>query len=59
MRYKQHTIIKLEAQAQKLKTLQRMIGTTTVSGPEAIDFIEKVIKEINLVVERLELEPNE
>lgn len=59
MRYKEHTLRKLEAQAMKLKTLQRSIDNAVISGPDAVAFLEQVIKEINLVVERLELEPNE
>lgn len=59
MRYKEHTITKIDGQVSKLKTLQRMIEMKTLSGPDAIQFIEGVIKELNLVVGRLELEPNE
>jgi hypothetical protein len=59
MRYKQHTVSKLEAQAMKLKTLQRAIKNNDMTGQQAIDFLELVIKEISFVVERLELEPNE
>jgi len=59
MRYKQHTVSKLEAQATKLRTLQRAIKNSDMTGQQAIDFLELIIKEINNVVERLELEPNE
>jgi hypothetical protein len=59
MRYKEHTVRKLEAQATKLKTLQRQISNSDVSGAEAVQFLELIIKDINSVVERLELEPNE
>jgi hypothetical protein len=59
MRYKEHTLSKLEAQATKLKTLQRQISNADISGPDAIKFIESIVKEIELVVERLGLEPNE
>jgi len=59
MRYKESTLRKLEAQGTKLKTLQRSISNSDISGQAAVDFIEQIIKEINLVVERLELEPNE
>ena len=59
MRYKEHTIRKLEAQAQKLKSLQRAIQGKALTGQSAIDQINVIIKEIELVVERLELEPNE
>ena len=59
MRYKEHTVRKLEAQATKLKTLQRAIQNSDISGADAVQFLTQVIKEIETVVERLELEPNE
>jgi hypothetical protein len=59
MRYKEHTVRKLEAQATKLKTLQRSINNSDISGDEAVRFLELIIKDIESVVERLELEPNE
>jgi hypothetical protein len=59
MRYKEHTVRKLEAQATKLKTLQRSINNSDISGVEAVQFLEIIIKDIQAVVERLELEPNE
>jgi hypothetical protein len=59
MRYKEHTVRKLEAQATKLKTLQRSISNSDISGEEAVRFLELIIKDIHAVVERLELEPNE
>lgn len=59
MRYKESTLRKLEAQATKLKTLQRAIEQNQFTGRQAIEFIEFIIKDINSIVERLELEPNE
>jgi hypothetical protein len=59
MRYKEHTVRKLEAQATKLKTLQRAISNSDISGQAAVEFIDAVVKEILFVVERLELESNE
>jgi hypothetical protein len=59
MRYKEHTVRKLEAQATKLKTLQRAISNSDISGVQAVEFIDAVVKEILFVVERLELESNE
>ena len=59
MRYQEHTVRKLEAQSTKLKTLQRAIQNSDISAADAVQFIEQTIKEINLVVERLELESNE
>ena len=59
MRYKEHTVRKLEAQSTKLKTLQRAISNSDISGAQAVEFIDAVVKEILFVVERLELESNE
>jgi len=59
MRYKESTITKLEAQSMKLKTLQRAINNSDMSGKQCIEFLELVIKDLNFVVERLALEPNE
>ena len=59
MRYKEHTVRKLESQATKLKTLQRAISNSDISGQQAVEFIDAVVKEIVFVVERLELESNE
>jgi hypothetical protein len=59
MRYKESTLSKLEAQSMKLKTLQRAIENSDMSAKEAILFINQIISEIDNVVERLGLEPNE
>ena len=59
MRYKQHTISKLDARVSKLKTLQRMIEMRALSVPEAMKMVDGIIKDITLVIERLDLEPNE
>jgi hypothetical protein len=59
MRYKEHTVNKVSAQVMKLESLRRSIETSTVSGPDAVTFINGIVAELKLVVERLELEPNE
>jgi hypothetical protein len=59
MRYKEHTINKVSAQAMKLESLKRGIETSTITGADAVDFLNAVIKDLRLVVDRLELEPNE
>lgn len=59
MRYKEHTVRKLEAQATKLRTLQKMINMSTLTGQQAIDFISPIIKEVEEVVGRLMLESDE
>ena len=59
MRYKEHTIRKIEAQTFKLQSLQRAIAMKSMSGNEAINFIESIVKDLKVIVDRLELEPNE
>jgi hypothetical protein len=59
MRYKEPTIRKLDAQSAKLQSLQRSIQQRNITGEQAIEFLNTIIKEINLIVERLELESNE
>lgn len=59
MRYKEHTISKVDAQAMKLESLVRGIESGIMSAPEVVSFLKGVTKELKLVVERLELEPNE
>jgi hypothetical protein len=39
--------------------LQRSISNADISGAEAVQFLSLIIKEIESVVERLGLEPNE
>jgi hypothetical protein len=43
----------------KLESLKRGIETSTVTGADAVTFITGIVTELKLVVERLELEPNE
>jgi hypothetical protein len=59
MRYKEHTVRKLDAQATKLRTLQKMINMSTLTGQQAIDFIAPIVKEIEDVIKRLMLESDE
>lgn len=59
MRYKEQTLRKLEGQVTKLKTLHRAISNSDISGAAAMQVLEQAIKELNLIIERLELEPNE
>ena len=59
MRYKEHTITKIEAQSTKLKTIIRAIEMNSISGPEAIAALTNVTKELDAVTKRLQLEPNE
>lgn len=59
MRYKQHTIEKLDAQLTKLESLRKYVQNGAISGPDAIKFIEAIQKELQLVIERLSLERDE
>jgi hypothetical protein len=59
MRYKEHTINKVSAQVMKLESIIRSIETSTVTGPDAVQFLRGIVNELKLVVERLELEPND
>lgn len=59
MRYKEHTLRKLEGQIMKLRSLQRSIEMTAISGTEAINQLDNIVKELTLIVERIDLEPNE
>lgn len=59
MRYKEQTMTKLEAQKTKLETLVRRIEGSNISGADAIQLINEVIKDIKLVVDRIELEHND
>lgn len=59
MRYKEQTMTKLEAQKTKLETLVRRIEGSNISGADAIQLLNEVIKDIKLVVDRIELEHND
>ena len=59
MRYKEHTLRKLEAQSNKLESIQKAIESNHVSAHDVVRMIAEIRKEVNLVVERIELEPNE
>jgi hypothetical protein len=43
----------------KLESLKREIESSSVTGADAVTFLDGIVKELKLVVERLELEPNE
>ncbi len=59
MRYKQHTLTKIEAQVTKLRTIQRAISNSDITAAATIDRLEVICKELELIIERLDLEPNE
>ena len=59
MRYKEHTINKVEGQIQKLESIQRGMEARIITAPDALNILKTVIKELKTVTERLQLEPNE
>jgi hypothetical protein len=59
MRGKEHTINKLDAQITKLNSLTRMIEQKSVSGEQAINLINQITKELEVISNRLGLEPSE
>lgn len=59
MRYKQHTLTKIEAQVTKLRTIQRAISNSDITAAATINRLEVICKELELIIERLDLEPNE
>jgi len=58
MRHKEHTLRKLEAQSNKLESIQKSIEGNNISARDVVRMISEIKKEIDLVVERIELEPN-
>jgi hypothetical protein len=58
MRHKEHTLRKLEAQSNKLESIQKSIEGNNISARDVVRMISEIRKEIDLVVERIELEPN-
>ena len=59
MRYKQHTLTKLDAQVTKLRTIQRALSNSDITATAVIERLEIVCKELELISERLNLESNE
>jgi hypothetical protein len=59
MRYKQHTLTKLDAQVTKLRTIQRALANSDITAAAVIERLEIVCKELDLISERLNLESNE
>lgn len=59
MRGKEHTINKLDAQIMKLQSLTRMIEQKSVSGEQAINLINQIKNELEVISNRLGLESSE
>jgi hypothetical protein len=59
MKNKLSIVQKVEAQAVKLRTLQREIEGSRVTGPDAVKYLDTIISDIRAIADRLDLEPNE
>lgn len=59
MKNKYHSLNVLDAQVQKLRFLQRQIEVGRINGPNAIAQLEQIARTLELLHERLDLEPNE
>lgn len=59
MRHKEFVITRLEAQMNLIQNLQKSIDANIISKTDALKMLSNIQSNINLVVERLELEHNE
>lgn len=59
MRYKEHTIQKIEGQVMKLNSIQRGLEQKSITAEQVLEMINSISKELKLIAERLMLEPNE
>lgn len=59
MRYKEQTIRKIEGQIQKLTSVQRGIEGKMISADDALSILRAVIKDLQIVNDRLQLEHDE
>lgn len=59
MRYKEHTIRKIEGQVMKLESIQKGLEQSNITAEQVLEMVKNITKELKLTVERLDLEPNE
>jgi hypothetical protein len=59
MRYKEQTIRKIEGQIQKLTSVQRGIEGKMISADDTLSILRSVIKDLQIVNDRLQLEHDE
>ena len=59
MRYKEQTIRKIEGQVQKLQSIQRGIEGKMITADDALNILRDVIKDLQVVNDRLQLEHDE
>ena len=59
MRYKEQTIRKIEGQIQKLQSIQRGVEGKMITAADALNILRDVIKDLQVVNDRLQLEHDE
>ena len=59
MRYKEQTIRKIEGQIQKLQSIQRGVEGRMITADDALNILRDVIKDLQVVNDRLQLEHDE
>ena len=59
MRYKEQTIRKIEGQIQKLQSVQRGVEGRMITAEDTLNILRDVIKDLQVVNDRLQLEHDE
>jgi hypothetical protein len=59
MRHKEFTLNKIDSVKVRIETLKRQIESNQISATDAINVLNYLMKELEFIYERLELEPNE
>ena len=59
MRHKEFTLNKVDSVKVRIETLKRQIETSQISAVDAINVLNFLMKELEFIYERLELESNE
>ena len=59
MRHKEFVITRIEAQMNLLENLKKVLDGNVISKPEALQMLTNIHRNLEAVVERIDLEPNE
>jgi hypothetical protein len=59
MRHKEFTLNKIDSVKVRIETLKRQIESNQISAVDAINVLNFLMKELEFIYERLELESNE
>ena len=59
MRHKEFTLTKIESVKTRIETLKRQIEQNQISAVDAMNVLNFLMKELEFIYERLELESNE